>query len=664
MTQQLINVGTVGNDGTGDTARLAWQKGNANFTDLYTQLAAYGTAYVGTFVATAGQTVFTLPLSPGTVANLQISVDGAMMVPGLDYFWTTPVTVTFYVGLNVGQTVLYRYNSYVTIGTMTAGGGISGQLLYNNAGIVNGTTIGGDATLVATTGALTVTKTAGVAFAASATTDTTNAANISSGILPVARQSYTQGGTGSVARTVTNKLQESVSVKDFGAVGDGSTDNTAAIQNAINYVSSVGGTLTFPTGVFLCSSTLIFKNNVNYIGSGIDLAGIKGTVIKYTGASDAIQINNPINSSTSANIYISDIHVYCTTQTAGKASIADVGSSYLTIERVATYGNQYGVILDQSEIVRLQNCYIIAPAGGVGVWLVNGAGHTVGANLFYTNQITIDGCQFNTTTGVHIADDGGNTHVFTNNNFNAGSISCQITDTYNLLIQGNSFETATTTEISFSKTMLLGTAGNYSSAVSIRCNSFSSTAAIAFITFSNTSATRVVVESNNFVNANVSGTPFSGVSAGVTGFYGVGNNQFGTGSSVVGNTMGDYSSYTPVLSSTNSDASLGNGTITGTYARSGTNITVNISMFVGTTTVLGTGQWLFSLPFNALEPYSVGSFIAVPAGVYKAGSVDVYTNSKCRLYENTVGILGGASYAWVSTNQVKLTITYQMAQSS
>ena len=156
MTQQLINVGTVGNDGTGDTARLAWQKGNANFTDLYTQLAAYGTAYVGTFVATAGQTVFTLPLSPGTVANLQISVDGAMMVPGLDYYWTTPVTVTFYVGLNVGQTVLYRYNSYVTIGTMTAGGGISGQLLYNNAGIVNGTTIGGDATLVATTGVMKV----------------------------------------------------------------------------------------------------------------------------------------------------------------------------------------------------------------------------------------------------------------------------------------------------------------------------------------------------------------------------------------------------------------------------------------------------------------------------------------------------------------------------
>ena len=228
-------------------------------------LASYGQAYVGTFTATAGQTVFTLPASPGSLANLFISVDGAVMVPGSDYTWTTPVTLTFAVGLKVGQTVLYNYTTSVPIGTSLAGG-VSGQVQYNNSGVLNGTTIGGDATLVATTGALTVTKTAGVAFAASATTDTTNAANISSGILPVARQSYTQGGTGSVARTVTNKLQESVSVKDFGAVGDGTTDDTAAIQAAINSIPISGGgstygyTLFFPSGKYLISSTLTIGN--------------------------------------------------------------------------------------------------------------------------------------------------------------------------------------------------------------------------------------------------------------------------------------------------------------------------------------------------------------------------------------------------------------------
>jgi hypothetical protein len=188
-------------------------------------------------------------------------------VPGSDYTWTTPTTLTFLVGLKLSQTVLYNYTTSVPVGTSLAGG-VSGQVQYNNSGVLNGTTIGGDATLVATTGALTVTKTSGVAFAASATTDTTNAANISSGILPVARQSYTQGGTGSVARTVTNKLQESVSVLDFGADSTGSADSTSAIQAAMTAGS--GGEILIPAGTYKISTgpiTVPTGTDVRFVGS-------------------------------------------------------------------------------------------------------------------------------------------------------------------------------------------------------------------------------------------------------------------------------------------------------------------------------------------------------------------------------------------------------------
>lgn len=66
-------------------------------------------------------------------------------------------------------------------------GGSAGQVLWNSAGVSAGFTVSGDGTLNTSTGVVTITKTAGTSFAASATTDTTVASNISTGILPNAR---------------------------------------------------------------------------------------------------------------------------------------------------------------------------------------------------------------------------------------------------------------------------------------------------------------------------------------------------------------------------------------------------------------------------------------------------------------------------------------------
>ena len=59
-----------------------------------------------------------------------------------------------------------------------------------------------------------------------------------------------------------------VNVKNYGAAGDGSTNDTAAIQNAISALSS-GATLLFPCGTYLTTSQLtIALSNVTIDGSG------------------------------------------------------------------------------------------------------------------------------------------------------------------------------------------------------------------------------------------------------------------------------------------------------------------------------------------------------------------------------------------------------------
>lgn len=64
---------------------------------------------------------------------------------------------------------------------------------------------------------------------------------------------YTPAGTGAVATDVAEKLREFVSVKDFGALGDGVSNDAAAIQTALNWVIANDKALYFPEGVYLIS---------------------------------------------------------------------------------------------------------------------------------------------------------------------------------------------------------------------------------------------------------------------------------------------------------------------------------------------------------------------------------------------------------------------------
>lgn len=76
---------------------------------------------------------------------------------------------------------------------------------------------------------------------------------------------FLQSGTGGTSRTVQNKLYDIVSVKDYGAVGDGVTDDTTALNNAF---AQVGKHVFIPKGTYLFTSNLAAPTCASITGEG------------------------------------------------------------------------------------------------------------------------------------------------------------------------------------------------------------------------------------------------------------------------------------------------------------------------------------------------------------------------------------------------------------
>jgi len=179
---------------------------------------------------------------------------------------------------------------------------------------------------------------------------TTQLANQSNAALGDALIGFKQANTsglisGAVGRTVHQKLQDLVSVKDFGAKGDGTTDDTTAIQAAIYYAQTNGGCVYLPAGVYIISSSL----NVQINSSGLPFTrpSIRGD---GAGATTILQTANASG-------------LVITGYTSNPADYMDLEDFTLQGKSGANYGS--GISFSDSAFVNIDNVEVLGWETGV-----------------------------------------------------------------------------------------------------------------------------------------------------------------------------------------------------------------------------------------------------------------------------------------------------------
>ena len=97
---------------------------------------------------------------------------------------------------------------------------------------------------------------------------------------------FLQSGVGAIARTVDSKLKDSLNAKDFGATGDGVTNDTAAVQAAIAAHLASGTPLVFNAGIYRINAQILIDVSTLLVNTGMSIrgAGRRRTIFASTHA--------------------------------------------------------------------------------------------------------------------------------------------------------------------------------------------------------------------------------------------------------------------------------------------------------------------------------------------------------------------------------------------
>ena len=190
--------------------------------------------------------------------------------------------------------------------------------------------------------------------------------------------------TTSQQRTVAQRLDEYVSVKDFGAKGDDSTADITAIQNAIDEVyrdtdkddTRSRRVLFFPAGTYRINAALKVPPYAHLVGEGPDK-----TIIKNSG-NNAVMVTMDDEGNVGADI-----------GNSGATTPTQVQVSSMTLRNTVAYG---GVSLDRATNVYFNNVKFQGSyaSGGSDVSTSKGVTVNHSSATYSTSNVTFNQCQF------------------------------------------------------------------------------------------------------------------------------------------------------------------------------------------------------------------------------------------------------------------------------
>lgn len=256
-----------------------------------------------------------------------------------------------------------------------------------------------------------------------------SATGVSAGSYGSAAQvgSFTVGVDGRITtatNTAITKIPTVVNVKtDFGAVGDGVTNDTTAIQNAINSLGSTGGVVYLPAGTYLHNAALTVTTYAVEIRGAGKSSVLLGTgtravdgVIFGNSASDTFRgaIKDLTLSNHAAAVRIGYNTAQCIASNLYITNVANgiiVQGDYTTnpikdsinhfIQNIEIEGlTSKGIYAYMCGDIRIDSVTTPSPASSTGTY---GLKIDSGTTAVYAQRVNITGCDI----GIHVVDAAG-----------------------------------------------------------------------------------------------------------------------------------------------------------------------------------------------------------------------------------------------------------------